>query len=219
MNRIAREPSQSITARKPRPRLPRLPFASPLTVVLILAGAASLACGRDAEDGTSTGNAVTLELPAEALRALQSALDQYEALRSMLAKDAPADLERVATRLAADLAAAKAAWPDADAEELADLREEIESAAAAAGMLAAADDLLDSRQAFGELSRHLLPAAAADARLRQGRRVLQCPMTETFPFWMQDDAEAGNPYLGAAMPTCGEPVSWDTAAVRTAGTS
>lgn len=190
-----------------------------LTLAVLLAGAAGTACTGGAQPVARAGSE-TLDLPDETLQALGGALDRYEALRSKLAQDAPFDdLQPVAARLAADLAAARAAWPPATTGVLAELGDEIESAAAAAGMLADAGELLDSRRAFGEVSRHLLPAAAADARLRHGRHVFQCTMTETFALWMQADAETANPYLGAAMPTCGERVAWGEAANEAGGTS
>jgi hypothetical protein len=190
-------------------------FASLLASIAFAAG---WACAGP-NDADGLGND-TLDLPEEALQAMQSALADYEALRSLLVEDASNDdVRAAATRLAADLAAAKAAWPVAAGDGRSELAAEIESAAAAADMLTAADGLLDSRRAFGEVTRHLLPAAAADARLRRDRHVFQCTMTETFALWMQADDEIANPYLGAAMPTCGERVGWAEASADAGGTS
>ena len=83
-----------------------------------------------------------------------------------------------------------------------------ESQRAATSLAQQAGDLESARAAFGELSRSLMAVAAADTRLIEGWRAFSCPMTSTFPKWMQAGDELQNPYMGRAMPSCGEEADW-----------
>jgi hypothetical protein len=179
--------------------------------------ALGLACDR-AEDGAETA-ASSVEIPRAAFDAVRAALDRYELARSLLALDAPESLAGVAeaaTQLASDLRTAHGAWPASDVALVAEL-DEAATASAGLGEHAAAGDVAASRVAFGEVSRHLLPVVAADARLRDGRFVFECPMTKTFPRWLQSSENVSNPYMGAGMASCGARAAWPEAAANTAG--
>ena len=69
--------------------------------------------------------------------------------------------------------------------------------------LSEATDLDTARHAFGELSRLLLVLQNVDTRMLEGWDVYSCPMTSTFPKWMQPSDEIENPFMGQAMPSCG----------------
>jgi Cu(I)/Ag(I) efflux system membrane fusion protein len=83
---------------------------------------------------------------------------------------------------------------------------------AATGALAVADapDLAAMRLAFGDLSRAVV-LSFADAP-PDGLHVYRCPMVSTYAYWLQADAGLQNPYMGTAMPECGEGTSLKAAA-------
>jgi len=153
----------------------------------------------------STGTREPIELPAEALEPLRTALAAYEAARDLLAEDRLEGLAARAGRLAQSLELAAQALP---ARQQPEVSRWLEEGTAAAHSLAGAADLEEARQAFGEVSRFLVALAGADARLAEGWHVFECPMTETFPKWMQPSEELENPYMGTAMPTCGSATDW-----------
>lgn len=114
-------------------------------------------------------------------------LGQYDAIRLALVSD-----QLDATKAAATtLAAASTADPEV---------------AAAASAVAAAPDLAGARAAFGELSRLLLSRLGAQGG---GPKVIvyHCPMFAGFAWWVQPKSGIANPYMGQAMPGCGEETS------------
>lgn len=114
----------------------------------------------------------------------------YDTLRLALVGDDSA--------AAAAAAQAMATAADGDAE-----------LAAAASRVASASDVAGMRTAFSVLSR------LAIQRLSRARspRVLvyHCPMYAGFAYWVQPKAGIANPYMGRAMPECGEEVSLKSA--------
>lgn len=146
-----------------------------------------------------------IELPQPALEALRTALAAYEESRQLLATDRLEGLEPRAERLARSLEMAEQALADGTPSEVTLCLGE---ARAAAGALAAAPNIAAARQAFGEVSRFLVALAGADRRLAEGWHVFECPMTETFPKWMQPDSQLDNPYMGPAMAACGNETDW-----------
>ncbi|MCA9677122.1 MAG: efflux RND transporter periplasmic adaptor subunit, partial [Myxococcales bacterium] len=83
-------------------------------------------------------------------------------------------------------------------------------AVAAAQSLAGASDLAVARRHFADLSAALLALVSADPRLAEGRRIYECTMTDGFNRWIQPDGDdLANPYKGAAMQTCGAPLTLD----------
>lgn len=202
----------------PGSRLPRKRRHSEqlvFTLVLIVLCALGLACAR-AEDGAET-EATSVEIPRAGLDAMRAALDRYELARSLLAlegSESLADVAEAASQLASDLRTAREAWP-ASEEALAAELDGAVTASEGLGEHAAAGDVAATRVAFGEVSRHVLAVASADARLREGRFVFECPMTKTFPRWLQSSEEVSNPYMGAEMTSCGTRAAWPVAAAST----
>jgi len=142
-----------------------------------------------------------------AYESLTRTLAAYEEARAALAAD---DLGRAApagTRAAEALGAAVAASRAGDTRAAV-----MVEAQRTAQSLAGAADRQAARSAFGELTRALLILASVDARLSEGLGVWACPMTKTFPKWFQREGEKGNPYMGQAMPTCGDASDWAVAA-------
>lgn len=146
-----------------------------------------------------------IELPPAALESLRTALAAYEEARDLLAADQLEGLGPRASRLAQSLEVARQALPAGREPEVARWLEE---GTAAARALGAATELGEARQAFGEVSRFVVALAGADPRLAEGWHVFECPMTETFPKWMQPSDELENPYMGTAMPSCGTSTDW-----------
>jgi len=153
----------------------------------------------------STDTREPVELPAAALEPSRSALAAYEEARDLLAEERLEGLAPRASRLAQSLELARRALPAGEEPEASRW---IEEGAAAARALGEATELGEARQAFGEVSRFLVALAGADARLAEGWHVFECPMTETFPKWIQPSGEIENPYMGTAMPTCGNASDW-----------
>jgi hypothetical protein len=129
------------------------------------------------------------------LSALALALDgpatlaSYEAVRVPLAQDRLDDARSGATALAST------ADPPV---------------AAAAREVAASTDVAHARLAFGNLSRAVVIALDAGG-VPDGVKAYRCPMTDAWPFWLQASAGMANPYMGTAMPTCGEGTSFKAA--------
>lgn len=78
--------------------------------------------------------------------------------------------------------------------------------AAAAGTLASAVDLAAARTAFGELSREVA-SRITSGESTQKMLAYHCPMFPGYAWWFQTKAGIGNPYMGQAMPDCGQEVA------------
>jgi Cu(I)/Ag(I) efflux system membrane fusion protein len=155
-----------------------------------------------------TAEPVTLtpiELPAPALESLRTALGAYDEARGLLAADSIDGLAARAARLEQSLRAARQAL---GATARADVARLLDDGAGAAAALREAKDLESARTALGNASRSLIGLAGADPRLAAGWQAYSCPMTTTFPKWMQPGNQKQNPYLGKAMSTCGSPTDW-----------
>ncbi|HUO85095.1 MAG TPA: hypothetical protein VM534_08275 [Thermoanaerobaculia bacterium] len=137
----------------------------------------------------------------ELTTAMTPVFDNYEALRAELAGDSTITLAENATRLKQ---AAVAAVAKADGET----KKDLESLAASATKLLAATDLNGAREAFGEVSRHLLAVVAAAPNLAEGRFVFACPMAKPYGKWVQSEKKLANPYMGGKMLACGMPSKW-----------
>lgn len=88
--------------------------------------------------------------------------------------------------------------------------------AAAAERVAVAADLDAQRLAFGEVSRLLVLRLAADPA---GPKVYayRCTMFSGYAYWIQPRTGLQNPYMGTAMPACGEQVSFKSASKAAQG--
>jgi hypothetical protein len=119
---------------------------------------------------------------------------RYDAVRGALASDDDA----AAGRAARALTEVTSAGPLQDATR----------------RLAGAQGLEARRAAFARVSE-----LAIEAGLARGRIVWRCPMAPGRPRWIQRSGEpAGNPYLGRAMPTCGEATRADVRSTATSDT-
>jgi Cu(I)/Ag(I) efflux system membrane fusion protein len=153
--------------------------------------------------------------PAPVYESLRTAFTAYQEARAALAADKLDGVKLPATRTAQALAAAASGLADRKAAAAI-----VTEAERTARSLAKASDIEGARSTFGELSRALLLVASADERLTEGLTVWSCPMTKTFPKWIQREGEKQNPYMGQKMPTCGEASDWlvgapqDTAEAR-----
>jgi hypothetical protein len=124
-------------------------------------------------------------------------LVDVEAIRAALADDQVAGVAERAARIAS----AVDAMPDATP--------------AAAAVARAARDLStrgeapigDVRSSFGELMRALIAQLIAEPHLRAGFFLFECPMTSTYPRWVQRSATMANPYMGSRMLMCGAAIS------------
>jgi Cu(I)/Ag(I) efflux system membrane fusion protein len=146
-------------------------------------------------DGPGSGE----EFPPAVLAALHEALSAYEGARSALARDRLTGVAAPATAIASSLREAEAGSDSLSPR----LRSILAETGRIATSLAEATELTAAREAFGELSRLLLVLANADPRLLEGWHVYSCPMTTTFPKWMQPTDELENPFMGQAMASCG----------------
>lgn len=92
------------------------------------------------------------------------------------------------------------------------------AALGAAGALSTSVDLKTARVAFGELSKALIATYAATG-VPDSVHVYYCPMTDkdTFAYWLQPTTGLKNPYMGPAMPDCGEGVGFKAAAKAVSG--
>jgi Cu(I)/Ag(I) efflux system membrane fusion protein len=164
-------------------------------------------------DGAAAGFSLPAEdWPVSVDAPLETALAAYEEARGLLAADRLDGLAARARRLAAALRAADAALSTAGTGEAA--RPLLDEGARAADSLAAATDLAVARRAFGEVSRFLMPVAAADEELVEGLWPYECPMVaDGFGEWFQPGDDMANPYMGEEMLTCGTSDDWSVSGV------
>jgi Cu(I)/Ag(I) efflux system membrane fusion protein len=145
-------------------------------------------------------HAAPAPLAEHTLHAVHTALGAYEALRATLARDSLEGLAPAADRVATALRGHDGE-PEPTASQLA-------AAASAAAGLSRASSLEEARAAFAELSRQLVALASADARLREGLHLFECPMAKGYGRWLQPGATIDNPYMGQAMLSCGNAAVW-----------
>lgn len=113
-----------------------------------------------------------------------AAIDDYGAVHQALFKD--------------DLAAAKTA-----AAKLATSAKGAGDIVSAAQAITNAADLAVARAAFGDASKALITALAANSGLAAGLHAFQCPMAKGYKKWVQRSDSLQNPYMGGRMPGCG----------------
>lgn len=116
---------------------------------------------------------------------IDNRFEHYEAIRAALAADRLDGVAAHADALAGDLATAG----DGQSAEL-------------ARAVARASDIEDARDRFGKLSQRLVPQFME--RHLAGVYGFYCPMVKQ-P-WVQRGDKKGNPYYGAAMADCGNPL-------------
>ena len=123
-----------------------------------------------------------------------------------------ADVDAMSTALARDTTAGVAAGADRITRAVEAMPEVTPAAAAvarAARDLHALGDapLATLRPAYGELMRALIGQLIAEPRLQQGYFLFECPMTTTYPRWVQRSPAMANPYMGSRMLMCGAAIS------------
>lgn len=137
--------------------------------------------------------------------ALGEVFEPYETIRLALLDDHVTGVDEAATDLLEAVRALETATvplrDDASASDLAvdTILAELTRAAEA---LDAATGLGPTRDAYYELSKHLVRLRGALADGIEAPAVAYCPMIQKS--WLQPaDASIGNPYAGQAMPRCG----------------
>ena len=166
------------------------------TAVLLIG--ALFACG---QQGTESEATTTPQMPSKP-ELTEKVLAAYERLRAQLASDkvvSAGDFESLAE-------ASRSASEAYSGEAKAHLEELARSAESGASQ--AAEGLPQAREAFGEVSRHLIALLSADPELARGRYVLECPMAKSYPKWVQQSETVSNPYMGPDMATCGVASEW-----------
>jgi hypothetical protein len=154
--------------------------------LLLVLGAIASAPAASAADPTASDEIAAAAVPAV------NWLPTYEAVRAALASDSAEGAATAASSLQA-------------------LAEEDPALSAAAGKVGSATGLDAQREAFGALSALLIGRLAADPEPPK-IFAYYCPMFEGFAYWVQPKPGLENPYMGTAMPTCGEQVSLKRAA-------
>ena len=170
--------------------------ATVLTVAVF--AAVLVACGPQGTESTETTAQQTLSKP----ELTEKILAAYERLRAQLASDKVAsaeDFENLA-EAARTASAAFSGEAKGHLEQLASAAESVDPGVA--------EGLDQVREAFGEVSQHLIALLSADPDLAKGRYVFECPMAKSYPKWVQQSETVSNPYLGPEMATCGVASAW-----------
>lgn len=141
-------------------------------------------------------------LPDGAFEYARAALEAMESIRTRLAQDSLEGLDARARELSETLKVLAAELGSAE------VAKGVEEGARAAERLAVAKTLDEARAHYGEVSRLVVGLAEADARLREGWHVFQCPMEKGFNKWVQRSPGLENPYMGQRMLACGTESEW-----------
>ena len=167
-----------------------------LTGFLLAILAVGCAAEPEAQNPPTTAGAPA---PSEAVA---SVLDAYESIRASLAADQEVDPSQY------DGLAAAARQAADDGQGTA--REYLAELATAAKTAAdrPATGLPDARMQFGQVSEPLIGFLSTRPELAQERFIFECPMTTTYPKWVQDSETPSNPYLGTQMASCGNATAW-----------
>ena len=169
-----------------------------ISVLVALAAAVLIGCSQQAPQSSEGLGAENDQLAASAQRLLAA----YEGLRSRLANDqevSAAEFERVA-EAARETAASYSGAAAAHLEQLASAADE--------GAGRASLGLVVAREAFGEVSRHVVSWLADHPELANGRYVFECPMAKGYRKWVQQSDSVSNPYMGQEMVSCGSASEW-----------
>lgn len=136
---------------------------------------------------------------AEALVALNAALEEYEGARVLLADDKLEGISAYASELALALETAAADGASGTAEQ----------GAKASRRLAKAKTIEEARNIFEDVSLALVSLASENPSLTENRHIFQCPMTDGFGKWIQPSEKLENPYMGHSMLACGSASEWE----------
>lgn len=169
-----------------------------ILATVAVAVATVIGCGNAANQPAEATKEQASSEPESATRVL----DAYELIRSRLANDEAVSAAEFQNLAEAALAASQ--------KYSAEAKKHLEELAASAESGAShADEGLDAgREAFSEASKHLIALLSAKPALIRDRYVFECPMAKSYPKWVQQSETVSNPYMGAAMATCGEASDW-----------
>ncbi len=125
--------------------------------------------------------------------------DAYLAIGDKLAADSIEDLDRLA---AAIVAGAEPKGAENGIDEV----------VAGAGRVAA-QDIATARNAFKKMSHGMIKYLVAHPQARTNLQLVHCTMTfgGDGGYWVQPSGKVMNPYEGAMMLHCGDPVAWEDA--------
>lgn len=181
----------------------KIAFALASSLVVAVA-ACSPAGASDASPQTTTTTTTPAKPAVAAVAAtvptgpLGVVLQGYEELRRDLAADQVTTLPAIAARIqAAALQLQTEKKPAA---------EDLVKGAQALTALGATPDMKQARVAYGELSRGVVGAVAAEPALQAGRFLFECPMAKGYQRWVQLEEKMANPYMGKRMLECGTAV-------------
>ncbi len=163
-----------------------------------LLAAIFLGCGSQVAERAET----TTKRPPAKSELTERLLTEYEHVRSQLATDKAVSGEEF-KRIAEAARVASGAYAGEAKGHADQLASSAESAAGKAG-----EGIAEARDAFGEISRHLVALLAVEPDLATGRYLFECPMAKSYPKWVQKSASVSNPYLGREMATCGTASEW-----------
>ena len=173
-------------------------------IVLFLIGAVVLflwGCGQT-PSGDSGSAAEPNVIPAQPETVAW--ISAYEGVRSLLVTDETQGLAEAFGKVEAPAREAAKTAASPAAKHLEDLAD----AAGRGREMPGEAQLNQARKAFGEMSRHLIAAIAAEPDLAVGRFVFECAMAKGYPKWVQASETVANPYMGAEMPSCGVKTDW-----------
>ena len=166
------------------------------------AWAPAIGCKEAPTDSQPTSTATaTAGLSAKVSAQVDTALNDYEALRAALAGDRLSEVTAFATRLEQSSSAAKAGASAGVASRLDEM-------GTAATRLKAGGSADDQRLTFGDLSRAVVSLLSEHSTLAHGRYVFQCPMAQGYQKWVQTGERLENPYMGGRMLRCGSSSEW-----------
>ena len=168
-----------------------------VVVVAVVSSLVSLAAAcseATAKEAAAEGGAeVVAVVPAGALGEV---LTSYELMRAALAADDVTPVAALATKL-----------EPAVAQLVADKKPGAVDLQKGVVALKAAVDVKAARTAFGDFSKGVVAAVAADATLQPGRFLFSCPMANGYQRWVQRSSTLANPYMGKRMLGCGEAIA------------
>ena len=139
---------------------------------------------------------------AATIMSIETALVQYEQIRTLLANDSIDGIGEHSDRIALELQTI--ASPD---KEVAKATMGIQAALE----ISKSTDIETSRLYFQDLSESIIALASIDEEILEGLHPFMCPMVDGYQNWIQTGSELENPYMGQSMLTCGSAIQWSEA--------
>jgi hypothetical protein len=151
--------------------------------------------------GTESAETAPEQMPSKS-ESTEKLLAAYERVRSQLANDEVVSAVDFAS-LAEAARTASGAYSGESKGHVDQIASSSDSAASKSGK-----GIAEARDAFGEVSKHLIALISAEPELASGHHVFECPMAKGYPKWVQQSEAVSNPYLGQEMATCGVASEW-----------